>query len=307
MIFGLFESNVSPKDTSSLFNHGKEINKMNSASSGKNWGLVSVIVPVYKGKAFLREALESVRCQSYRSWELIVVEDGAEEKETSYEIVEKFSSGEMGRSIRYFQNHRRSGPAYSRNKAIREANGKYIAFLDCDDMWEKSHLENSLIQLEWENADVAYCSAFLFGLGIESPDSLYGPTDEEISNFPASLYDRNYILLSGCVVDSKIFSHAGLFDPSMYMGEDWDYCLKLIRAGFRFSYNPRPTCYYRRHSDNLTLNRGLLIQCDAKISIKHMGWALIPFHRRVKRAVLSNYYFFKMRLKQICQKILLQK
>ena len=102
-------------------------------------GLVSIIMPSYNTGRFIKETIESVLAQTYSDWELIIVDDCS--TDNTDEVVGEFLSDER---IRYIKNDTNSGAAVSRNRALREAKGKWIAFLDSDDLWEPEKLEKQI-------------------------------------------------------------------------------------------------------------------------------------------------------------------
>ena len=101
--------------------------------------LVSIIMPSYNTGRFIRETIESVLAQSYPAWELIIVDDCSTDN-TDY-VVNQYLTDER---IRYIKNDTNSGAAVSRNRALREAKGKWIAFLDSDDLWEPDKLQRQI-------------------------------------------------------------------------------------------------------------------------------------------------------------------
>lgn len=101
--------------------------------------LVSVIMPSYNTAGFIKESIQSVQSQTYENWELIIVDDCS--TDNTDEIVAAFLKDAR---IRYIKNQHNSGAAVSRNRALREAKGKWIAFLDSDDLWEPEKLEKQI-------------------------------------------------------------------------------------------------------------------------------------------------------------------
>lgn len=101
--------------------------------------LVSIIMPSYNTAEYIAEAVQSVIAQTYRKWELIVVDDGSADDTDA--VIQPFLSDER---IRYLKNEKNSGAAVSRNRALREAKGKWIAFLDSDDLWMPEKLEKQI-------------------------------------------------------------------------------------------------------------------------------------------------------------------
>lgn len=99
-------------------------------------GLVSIIMPSYNTDKFIAETIESVLSQTYSNWELIIIDDCS--TDNTDRVVEKYLTDKR---IRYLKNKHNSGAAVSRNRALREARGKWIAFLDSDDLWMPCKLE----------------------------------------------------------------------------------------------------------------------------------------------------------------------
>lgn len=101
--------------------------------------LVSIIMPSYNTGRFISETIESVLAQSYTNWELIIVDDCS--TDDTDQIVEQYLTDDR---ITYIKNETNSGAAVSRNRALREAKGKWIAFLDSDDLWEPDKLQKQI-------------------------------------------------------------------------------------------------------------------------------------------------------------------
>ena len=101
--------------------------------------LVSIIMPSYNTGRFIAETIESVIAQTYTNWELIIVDDCS--TDNTDDVVRPYLSDER---ICYVKNEKNSGAAISRNRALREAKGKWIAFLDSDDLWLPEKLERQL-------------------------------------------------------------------------------------------------------------------------------------------------------------------
>lgn len=103
-----------------------------------DFGLVSIIMPSYNCAQFISFSIESVKAQTYQNWELIIVDDNSSDDTES--IVSEYDDPR----IRYFRNESNQGAALSRNRALRAANGRWIAFLDSDDLWEPEKLEHQI-------------------------------------------------------------------------------------------------------------------------------------------------------------------
>ncbi len=154
--------------------------------------LVSVVTPFLNAETFMREAVESVLAQTYKNWELILVDDGSTDGSTA--IARQYAADHPGR-IFYVEheNHENRGGSASRNVGIRRARGEYVAMLDSDDVWLPEKLERQVAILEAEPRAALVCGPSLYWhgwtgdasdlskdnvrhLGVE-PDKLYEPPD----------------------------------------------------------------------------------------------------------------------------------
>lgn len=100
--------------------------------------LISIVMPVYNAEHYLRDTIQSVIEQTYEDWELLVVDDCS--SDCSVSIIKSYNDNR----IRLFQNEKNSGAAISRNWALRQAKGRWVAFLDADDIWFPTKLEEQL-------------------------------------------------------------------------------------------------------------------------------------------------------------------
>ncbi|WP_431029113.1 glycosyltransferase family 2 protein [Lysinibacillus sp. LZ02] len=109
--------------------------------------LVTIITPSYNSKRFILETIDSVRNQTYQNFELIIVDDCS--KDDSWEYIQKCTSNDS--RIRIFKLEKNSGAAMARNYGIEQAKGKYLAFLDSDDLWYPNKLEKQVNFMEINN------------------------------------------------------------------------------------------------------------------------------------------------------------
>ncbi|WP_159022072.1 glycosyltransferase [Formosa sp. L2A11] len=116
--------------------------------------LVSIITPVYNAEKFISQTIQSVLSQTFTNWELILVDDGS--SDDSLRLISKFT--EVHKNILLFKNAKNSGAAITRNRGMEEAKGKYIAFLDADDIWFPNKLEIQIGIMEAKQLDVSFSS-----------------------------------------------------------------------------------------------------------------------------------------------------
>lgn len=112
--------------------------------------LVSIIMPSYNTAKFIEETIDSVLAQTYTNWELIIVDDCS--TDDTDVVVAKYEDSR----IRYLKNEKNSGAAVSRNRALREAKGRWIAFLDSDDLWTPDKLEKQIRFMEENHYSYSY-------------------------------------------------------------------------------------------------------------------------------------------------------
>jgi len=105
-----------------------------------NRDLVSIIMPAYNCEKFISETIDSVLKQSYQNWELIIVDDCS--TDSTADIVKEYADKDS--RVKYFENDKNSGAAISRNNALKHATGRFMAFLDSDDLWRANKLEKQI-------------------------------------------------------------------------------------------------------------------------------------------------------------------
>lgn len=113
--------------------------------------LVSIITPSYNTASFIAETIKSVQNQTYSYWEMIIVDDCS--IDDTDEVVKPFL---FDKRISYYKNEKNSGAAVSRNRALREAKGKWIAFLDSDDIWSPDKLERQIMFMKKHDYHFSY-------------------------------------------------------------------------------------------------------------------------------------------------------
>ena len=196
--------------------------------------LVSIIMPAYNSARFIRESIGSVLAQTYTDWELLIVDDGS--TDNTAEIIASFQD----ERIHMMRNELNLGAALSRNKALREAKGKYIAFLDADDLWLPEKLEKQLAFMQQNGY------AFTFtDYRIINED---GTPQNKILHMPASLTYRQYCCNTaiGCVTVMIDKHMTGPFEmPDIRSSHDMGLWLQIMKRGFTAYSLPECLASYR--------------------------------------------------------------
>ncbi len=217
-------------------------------SSQSSSPTVSVIIPAYNAAQHIAQALDSVFGQTYRDFEVIVINDGSPDTETFEKVIEPY----LGRIVYLKQENR--GPSAARNVGVRTARGEFIAFLDSDDLWLPEYLASQMKMFaQTPPPDMVSADTELFG---DSPDAgrsfweLYPPRG------PANLKNlltRDCGIFASCTVARRQnLIAAGLFDESFYRAEDLDLWLRVAYGGGRMVLQRKVLAQRRVHGDALT-------------------------------------------------------
>lgn len=266
--------------------------------------LVSVIVPCYNYSRFLPETLESVLAQTCNDWECIIVDDGSTDNTAN---VAKLFMNKDNRFVYVYQCN--SGLSTARNKGIGIAKGKYLQFLDADDLIEKEKLKTQIAVMENNySIDIIYSDVryFIDGspnkkscsydmMNIEWMPKISGKGHEILK----ALIFRNIMPVNAPIIRSKVFEIVGCFDEELNAFEDWYYWLKCGLANQTFHYDGRASVYaiVRLHSDSMTKDNNRLY--FAEILMRRKLHKLFSFYcsgRLLKQYKQENmqYYYTKL-------------
>lgn len=208
---------------------------------------VSVIMPAFNAGKTIESAILSVLSQTYRDFELIIVNDCS--TDDTEKIINKFK--EKDERIVYIKNEQNSGVSYSRNNAIKYAKGKWIAFLDSDDIWIKDKLEKQ-INLAEKNSDavlVYTASSFITANG---EPYLYVLHAKEKINYK-TLLKKNLVSCSSVMVKKAIVEKIEM--PSDKMSEDYYVWLQILKE-YKYAYGiDEPLLVYRLSQKSKSSNR----------------------------------------------------
>jgi len=183
---------------------------------------VSIIIPTYNRAKFIGGAIQSVLGQTYQDFEVIIIDDGS--TDNTKEAVRRFKDSR----ISYLVQKENRGTSMVKNIGIREAKGKYIAFLDDDDKWLPEKLEMQVSKLEKSSTDTGfiYCGYKMLNKEGKILRKIQPKFKGEIYQ---NLLRRNFIALPTILVKKEIFQKTELFDEELKFGEDWDLFLRMAK------------------------------------------------------------------------------
>lgn len=270
--------------------------------------LVSVIIPVYNRTAYLGEAISSVLAQDSAVYEIIVVDDG--------------STKDIVGALLPFRDRIKvltiphGGPSAARNAGVKSANGKYIAFLDDDDLFESGKLKEQVRQME-TNPLAGFLYSSVYYLGENGKKRLHSPRARLASpeKFAKMYFMDIDLTMPSLLVRRSAFLEAGMFDENIVYNEDFDLWLRIAMK-FPVIYSDTPSALVRLHEASLTyknpemleglirvlysaldrfpeLRRELGTDADAKIAYQHYTLAWSYLAKRNRASAKKHFEIYK--------------
>lgn len=207
--------------------------------------MFSIIIPTCDRPGFLRRALASIETQSFRDFEIIVVNDGGQSIDAAARILD---------------NDQR-GPIAARNLGVANAFGDLIAFLDDDDWWiDSDHLASAAAALATAPFHFAN-GTMVFADG--SPEEPFRRTADA-----ASLQQNNTILISTVCYHKSLHRQLGAFDESLPYYWDWDWYLRIARSGATLHHDTRPVAAIQVHAGNMS---GARMEAERAANLAMLG------------------------------------
>ncbi len=201
--------------------------------------MITVIIPTFNRPLLLKEALHSLSLQTFKNFDVIVVNDGGSD------ILNSINCWIKNLNIKVIQLSKNTGVSSARNKALEYAKGKYVAFLDDDDVFLPHHLETAIKTLKNKDIDFFYSGALVNKNRIDILNVKHSTSYKKTYPYcPEYLHIANYIH-TGSIV-TKNFRNSGIrFDPDFKCCEDWDLWFSLYKKlGYKLKYVDNITCIY---------------------------------------------------------------
>lgn len=209
--------------------------------------LVSIIIPVYNGEAYLKEAIDSALAQTYEPIEVLVINDGSEDKTEDVAL-------SYGDRIRYFAKEN-GGVSTALNLGIRNMRGEYFSWLSHDDLYKPEKIERAITALSGDPTRIAYSDYAVIdkdGVTIATMDvaKKYPDMDLTFGLFPILRQ-----VLNGCsmLIHRSHFTRVGMFDEHLRVTQDYDLWFKMLK-GVRLAYINESLVMLREHGAQVTHN-----------------------------------------------------
>ena len=210
-------------------------------------GMVSIITPCYNGERYIAETIESVLGQTYANWEMLIVDDGS--SDGTYDLAARYA--ERDDRVRLIR-QANAGTAAARNRAMREAQGRYIALLDADDLWDRDFLERQLAFMREKNA-VCVCGSYRHI--DENSREIQHPT-----RAMAKITERDMAVMNrvGCLTglyDSAPHGKVYLHEELKSIRDDYAYWYDIVKLAGAAYGNPDILASYRVLTGSTTGNK----------------------------------------------------
>lgn len=235
---------------------------------------VSIVVPVYNAENFIQSTISMVQAQTFEDWEMILVEDHS--LDDTREILYDMQENTLDKRLKFiFLDNNKDGPAPARNAGVEAATGRYIAYLDADDVWDRHKLERTLEYMKEKNAGFVF-TAYEFG------DEAANPTGNVV-NVPETLsykkaLSRTVIFTSTVMFDTEKIGKE-LIKMPVVPSEDTATWWNILRNGYTAYGLNEVLAIYRRPAKSLSSNKGKAIariwnlyRNVEKLSLIRSGW-----------------------------------
>ncbi len=230
-------------------------------------GLISIVVPLYNAERFLRDTIKTVQNQTYQKWELLLVDDCSSDK--SRDVAQQMAEQDV--RVRLLCQETNQGAARARNRGVQEAKGRYLCFLDADDIWETDKLQEELAFMQEKQA------GFVF-TGYEFADET-GQGLGKVVKVPKEITYREALKNTTIFTSTVMFDRKLIADEYLYMpvipSEDtatWWQILKRYGVAYGLNQN---LVKYRRSENTLSSNKWVAIQRIWNLYRKQEGFSVV--------------------------------
>ena len=239
--------------------------------------LVSIILPYFNKRDYIRETIYSLLNQTYQDFEIIVVDD--EISEDSNRVLSEIKK--IDPRIFIIKNLKNLGAGYSRNKAIKFSKGTFLAFCDCDDLWDQNKLNNQLTFMKKLNIDACHTSYNV----IDSMGNIIGERRAASQLNYNNLLKSCDIGLSTVIIKKQLLNNFETFFPNLKTKEDYILWLKLAKKGVIFFGLDEKLTKWRKLKNSLSASSIQKIFDGYKVYNAYLNYGVI---RSIFRLVILS-------------------
>ena len=253
--------------------------------------MISVIIPVYNNAQTIKNTLDSIWGQTYRDYEVMVIDDAS--TDSTIETVDSLKTSE-----RFIKTQTKmtlvsmtcnSGPAAARNRGMKETCGDYTAFLDGDDIWMPEKLEHQ-IEIMRNNPDAGMVCASVQTIGVDEPlkdnTGNQSLTDVKLADF---IY-QNPIATSSVLIKKSVFNDVGGFDEQFRGPEDYDLWMR-VALKYRIIKSDQTLSYYRSRSGSLSMDDRRFLPQVLRVLEKAFNGGVLKEYTDMKKSAVANQYW----------------
>ena len=217
-----------------------------------NKTLVSIIMPAYNAAHYINEAIHSVKEQTYQNWELLITEDGSTDE--TRRILKEIAATDS--RIKVLYSEKNNGAAASRNYSLANAMGRYIAFLDADDLWMPYKLENQLAFMKKYNIVMCYTSYETIDADGTYRNTVHIPKKVDYIEFLKRPLTCSHTIM----FDLNFVDKALLIMPDIKRGQDGATWCQVLKSGVNGYGLDLVLAKNRKHQDSLSANKVIAIK-----------------------------------------------
>lgn len=211
---------------------------------------VSINLCCYNSEKYLRETLDSIVNQTYKDWELVIINDGS--TDATETIINEYIERGFPIIYHYQNNH---GLGYSRNEALKRSKGQFVAFIDHDDVWLPEKLKKQIKFFEDCSIGFVYCNAIYFSDTSDYAFNLYKMKTQPSGSIFKDLLKRYFLCLSTIVIRRDVITRLSeMFDERLHLCEEADLVLRVAYK-WHAGYVNEPLCRYRMHENSSSVIR----------------------------------------------------
>lgn len=218
--------------------------------------LVSIIMPTYNAKIFLKDSIEGIIGQTYSNWELLITDDCSTD-ESVLAILREYAQKDS--RIRLFFLEENKGCGVARNNSIRAARGRYIAFCDSDDIWVPNKLEKQIAFLREKQICLTFSSYYL----LDAENKIFGEVKAPKSLTLGQLKRDNKIGCSTAIYDTRFFGK--FYMPPMRKRQDWAMFLNLLKKCGSCQSLSESLVYYRVRQGSVSRKKLTLVKYNIEV------------------------------------------
>jgi glycosyltransferase involved in cell wall biosynthesis len=280
-----------------------------------NYPKISAVMIVHNGEGFISETLQSILNQSFRDFELVILDDGS--TDDTAKIISNYKTKDS--RIVYHKNPTKRGLSFSRNKVITEARASLIAVTDSDDV---NHPDRFKIQYEFlkSHGDISIVGS---ALTLINQDNIafeqwkYPENNDEIIQ---GLKNSCAVANPTCMFYKEVFTAIDGYDANLTICEDWDFFLRAARQQYKFHNLNTPLIYYRIHRNNISKNKlehtivysmysvGKISKEEAGFDIDNLVYKHPELKKQVVQKIIQFYVFwietyFKIGYKELSKEL----